>query len=89
MAMTSRELAERLARVIGQLPAQDLIDLAPKLGQRHLDATLLGVLRYQAWQAVDEARSNREQLLALANPILARVIGWNGAPLLTVEDVSA
>ncbi len=89
MAMTSRELAERLARVIGQLPAQDLVDLAPKLGQRPLDATLPAVLRYQTWQAVDEARSNREQLLALANPILARVIGWNGAPLLTVEDVSA
>lgn len=85
MAMTPGELADRVVRVIERLPAKDLAELVPYLGQ--VSPKLPAALRYQAWNAVDRARSNPEQLLALANPILAKAIGWEGAPLLTTEDV--
>ena len=84
--MKSSELADQLIRLIARLPADDLAMIVEELGGiKSLDWP--SALRYQAWNAIEDARDDPQRLLALANPMLAKVIGWRGAPLLTLEDV--
>jgi hypothetical protein len=87
MAMTPEELADRMGRVIERLPTKDLVELVTALGHSEASPKLPEALRYKAWKTVDQARTNPPQLLVLANSILAKAIGWEGAPLLTKEDV--
>jgi len=87
MAMTSDELADRIGRVVEWLPAQDLLELLMALGWDEESSKLPESLRYHAWKVVDQSRTNPGELLVLANSILAKAIGWDGAPLLTKEDV--
>ncbi len=87
MAMTMGELADRVVRVIERMSPQDLASLGFAFGHNEGEAVFPGVFRYHAWRAVDKARSNPRQLVALANPVLAKAIGWEGAPLLTVDDL--
>lgn len=87
MAMTPGELADEVVRVIEGLPAQDLVEVLSAVGETRENRDLPGALRYQAWNAVEQARSDPALLLTLANPILAKAIGWKGAPLLNSDDV--
>ena len=87
MAMTPSELAERVFHLIEGLSTDDLADVVREIGDPEDNSEFPDALRYQAWYVVDQAQRDPSQLLAVANPILAKAIGWDGAPLLTREDV--
>ncbi|MDA8204890.1 MAG: hypothetical protein M0Z36_02405 [Thermaerobacter sp.] len=84
--MKSSEVADQLIRLIGRLSTDDLAMIVEQLGGVK-SLNWPSALRYQAWNAIEDARDDPMRLLAVANPVLAKVIGWEGSPLLSLEDV--
>ncbi len=85
--MTQAELLGFLASAIEGLSLDDLFSVVDRLGVRRGWPPVPNVLRYQVSRAVEAAEHDPEALVALANAVLAVVLGWQGAPILTLADL--
>ena len=85
--MSPHQLANALYRLVERLSVDDLVAVVGLLGQPLARPILQGVVRYQIWMAIDAAEGDRQTLVAVANAVLAVTLGWEGAPILTLEDV--
>ena len=85
--MSPHQLTNALYRLVERLSVDDLVAIVRRLGQPLARPILEGVVRYQIWTAIDAAAGDRQALVAVANALLAVTLGWEGAPILTLEDV--
>lgn len=86
--MTTEQLAEDLLRVTHDWTWDPLVEVCSRLGPDGLRLEHVGQARQHVRQAIRRAAKDREALLTVANTILAVMLGWEGAPILTMEDVT-
>lgn len=85
--MTLNELSRSLSAALDALTLDDLLTAVDRLGLTHGRPPVPNVLRYQVWTAVDGVRDDPAALLEVANVLLGVILGWTGAPILTLEDL--
>lgn len=85
--MTLSELSRSLLSAIDGLALDDLMTVVDRLGLTRGRPPVPNVLRYQVWSAVEAAGEDPDSLIATANVLLAVLLGWDGAPILSLEDI--
>lgn len=81
------ELVETLLRLTHYWTYEPLAEVCVRLTPDLRQPLDEGHAHRLVWQAIRDAAANRAQLIAVANVVLAVMLGWEGAPILTEEDV--